>query len=381
MGNNTLTNDEIYRYSRHLLMPEVGVTGQKRLKKASVLIIGTGGLGSPVALYLAAAGVGKIGLVDFDIVDESNLQRQIIHSTSSVGYPKLISAKKRLSELNPFIEIELYDTVLTSANALEIIKDYDVVIDGTDNFPTRYLLNDTCVILNKPLIYGSIFRFEGQLSVFYSSEGPCYRCLFQEPPPHGLVPSCAEGGVFGVLPGVIGTLQATEAIKFIIQQGNLLIGRLLLYDALNLRFREINIRKDPNCPICGDNPTIRQLIDYEAFCNIPTTEELKTEFDIYPEELKNILESKDSQIVLLDVREKHEWEICRLEGAILIPLAELPENLNKFDPTKTYIIYCKIGKRSIEAAYLLQSAGLRVRNLVGGINAWSRKVDCRVPLY
>ncbi len=377
-----LTNDEIYRYSRHLLMPEVGITGQKKLKAASVLIIGTGGLGSPTALYLGAAGVGRIGLIDFDTVDESNLQRQIIHSTSSIGYPKLTSAKARLLDLNPFINIELHETMLSSANALEIINNYQIIIDGTDNFPTRYLLNDACVFLNKPLIYGSIFRFEGQISVFHSSIGPCYRCLFQEPPPHGLVPSCAEGGVFGVLPGVIGAMQATEAIKLIIGQGKPLIGRLMLYDALGLHFREVKVRKDPNCPVCGENPSIRELIDYEAFCGMPTAEhEITTEFDIVPEELKILLENNNEQIILIDVRERHEWEICHLEGANLVPLAEIPEHLNQFDPTKKYVIYCKIGKRSIEAAFLMQSAGLRVRHLRGGINAWSRQVDPRIPLY
>lgn len=377
-----LTNDEIYRYSRHLLMPEVGISGQRKLKASSVLIIGTGGLGSPTALYLGAAGVGRLGLIDFDTVDESNLQRQIIHSTSSIGYPKLTSAKARLHDLNPFINIELHETMLTSSNALDIIKNYDIIIDGTDNFPTRYLLNDACVFLNKPLIYGSIFRFEGQISVFKASIGPCYRCLFQEPPPHGLVPSCAEGGVFGVLPGVIGTMQATEAIKLIIGQGNPLIGRLMLYDALNMSFREVKVRKDPNCPVCGENPTIRELIDYEAFCGIHTAgDELRTEFDILPEELKMLLDKDSKEITLIDVRERHEWEICHLEGASLIPLSEVPEHLNQFDPTKTYIVYCKIGKRSIEAAFLMQSAGLRVRQLMGGINAWSRQVDPKIPLY
>jgi adenylyltransferase/sulfurtransferase len=377
-----LTNEEIRRYSRHLLMPEVGLTGQKKLKAAGVLIIGAGGLGSPAALYLAAAGVGRIGLVDFDVVDESNLQRQILHGTSWVGKPKLASAKARLLDLNPDITVETHETVLTSANALEILKDYDIIIDGTDNFPTRYLVNDACVFLGKPLVYGSIFRFEGQATVFDARVGPCYRCLYPEPPPPGLVPSCAEGGVFGVLPGVIGAIQATEAIKLIIGQGEPLIGRLLLYDALSMRFRELKLRKNPACPVCGENPTIRELIDYEAFCGVPIHEhEVRTEFDITPQELKAMLERDGRGIVLLDVREPHEWEICRLEGAILIPLRELPAHLNRLDPTREYVVYCKTGARSAQAARIMQAAGLRVRNLRGGINAWSREVDPNVPLY
>ncbi len=377
-----LTNEEIRRYSRHLLMPEVGLTGQKKLKAASVLIIGAGGLGSPAALYLAAAGVGRIGLVDFDAVDESNLQRQILHGTSWVGKPKLASAKARLLDLNPDIMVETHETVLTSANALEILKDYDIIIDGTDNFPTRYLVNDACVFLGKPLVYGSIFRFEGQATVFDARVGPCYRCLYPEPPPPGLVPSCAEGGVFGVLPGVIGAIQATEAIKLIIGQGEPLIGRLLLYDALSMRFRELKLRKNPACPVCGENPMIRELIDYEAFCGVPIYEhEVRTEFDIAPQELKAMLERDGRQVVLLDVREPHEWEICRLEGAILIPLRELPERLSQLDPTREYVVYCKTGGRSAQAARIMQAAGLRVRNLRGGINAWSREVDPSVPLY
>ncbi len=377
-----LTNEEIRRYSRHLLMPEVGLTGQKKLKAASVLIIGAGGLGSPAALYLAAAGVGRIGLVDFDVVDESNLQRQILHGTSWVGKPKLASAKARLLDLNPDITVETHETVLTSANALEILKGYDIIIDGTDNFPTRYLVNDACVFLGKPLVYGSIFRFEGQATVFDARVGPCYRCLYPEPPPPGLVPSCAEGGVFGVLPGVIGAIQATEAIKLIIGQGEPLIGRLLLYDALSMRFRELKLRKNPACPVCGENPTIRELIDYEAFCGVPIYEhEVRTEFDITPQELKAMLERDGRQIVLLDVREPHEWEICRLEGALLIPLRELPDRLHQLDPTREYVVYCKTGGRSAQAARIMQAAGLRVHNLRGGINAWSREVDPSVPLY
>jgi adenylyltransferase/sulfurtransferase len=331
---------------------------------------------------LAAAGVGRIGLVDFDVVDESNLQRQILHGTFWVSKPKLASAKARLLDLNPDIMVETHETVLTSANALEILKDYDIIIDGTDNFPTRYLVNDACVFLGKPLVYGSIFRFEGQAAVFDARVGPCYRCLYAEPPPPGLVPSCAEGGVFGVLPGVIGAIQATEAIKLIIGQGKPLIGRLLLYDALSMRFQELKLRKNPACPVCGENPTIRQLIDYEAFCGAPIHEhEVRTEFDITPQELKAMQERNGRGIVLLDVREPHEWEICRLEGAILIPLRELPARLNQMDPTREYVVYCKTGGRSAQAARIMQAAGLRVRNLRGGINAWSREVDPSVPLY
>jgi len=377
-----LTNEEIYRYSRHLLIPEVGLTGQKKLKAASVLIVGAGGLGSPAALYLAAAGVGRIGLVDFDVVDESNLQRQILHSTSWVSKSKLASAKARLLDLNPHITVETYETVLTSANALEILKDYDIIIDGTDNFPTRYLLNDACVFLGKPLIYGSIFRFEGQVTVFEAKVGPCYRCLFPEPPPPGSVPSCAEGGVFGVLPGVIGAIQATEAIKLIIGRGKPLIGRLLIYDALRMCFEEVELNKNPACPVCGENPTIRELIDYEAFCGVSIQgHEVSTEFDITPLDLKAMLERDGQRIVLLDVREPQEWEICHLKGAILIPLQELPARLNQLDPTKEYVVYCKTGNRSAQAARIMQAAGLKVYNLRGGINAWSREVDPSVPLY
>ncbi|MER3399918.1 MAG: molybdenum cofactor biosynthesis protein MoeB [Thermoflexus sp.] len=376
-----LTHEEIRRYSRHLLMPEVGLAGQKKLKAASVLIIGAGGLGSPAALYLAAAGVGRIGLVDFDVVDESNLQRQILHGTSWVGKPKLASAKARLLDLNPDITVETHEVLLNSQNARDILRDYDIIIDGTDNFPTRYLVNDACVFLGKPLIYGSIFRFEGQATVFDARVGPCYRCLYPEPPPPGLVPSCAEGGVFGVLPGVIGAIQATEAIKLIIGQGEPLIGRLLLYDALSMRFRELRLRKNPACPVCGENPTIRELIDYEAFCGVRVIEEHVTEFDITPRELKAMLERDGQQIVLLDVRELHEWEICHLEGAVLIPLRELPEQLHRLDPTREYVVYCKSGARSAQAARILQSAGLRVKHLRGGINAWAREVDPSIPVY
>ena len=377
-----LTNEEIYRYSRHLLIPEVGLSGQKKLKAASVLIIGAGGLGSPAALYLAAAGVGRIGLVDFDVVDESNLQRQILHGTSWVGKPKLASAKARLRDLNPSISVETYETVLTSANALEILKDYDVIIDGTDNFPTRYLVNDACVFLGKPMVYGSIFRFDGQVSVFYAKVGPCYRCIFPEPPPPGSVPSCAEAGVFGVLPGVIGAIQATEAIKLIIGRGKPLIGRLLLYDALSMSFEEVELRKNPACPVCGENPTIRELIDYEAFCGVPILgHEERTEFDITPQELKAMLEKDGRKVVLLDVREPQEWEICHLEGAILIPLQELPSRLNQLDLTLEYVVYCKTGTRSAQAARIMRAAGFRVHNLRGGINAWSREIDPSVPLY
>ncbi|WP_448591512.1 molybdopterin-synthase adenylyltransferase MoeB [Thermoflexus hugenholtzii] len=377
-----LTNEEIRRYSRHLLMPEVGLTGQKKLKAASVLIIGAGGLGSPAALYLAAAGVGRIGLVDFDVVDESNLQRQILHGTSWVGKPKLASAKARLLDLNPDITVETHETVLTSANALEILKDYDIIIDGTDNFPTRYLVNDACVFLGKPLVYGSIFRFEGQATVFDARVGPCYRCLYPEPPPPGLVPSCAEGGVFGVLPGVIGAIQATEAIKLIIGQGEPLIGRLLLYDALSMRFRELKLRKNPACPVCGENPTIRELIDYEAFCGVRVTgEEIGASFSVTPEEFKEMLE-RGERIEIIDVREPVEWEICRIPGAKLIPLSQLTSRLHEIDQTKKVIVYCHTGQRSALAVKLLRDVGItRSYNLAGGIDAYAARIDSSIPRY
>jgi molybdopterin/thiamine biosynthesis adenylyltransferase/rhodanese-related sulfurtransferase len=378
-----LSNQEIIRYSRHLIMPEVGMEGQKKLKAASVLLIGAGGLGSPLAMYLAAAGVGRIGVVDFDVVDSSNLQRQIAYSTSDVGKPKLDAAKERINGINPYVEVKTYETHLTSENALDILKDYDVIIDGTDNFPTRYLVNDACVLLGKPNVYGSIFRFEGQASVFYAKEGPCYRCLYPEPPPPGLVPSCAEGGVLGVLPGIVGTIQATEAIKLIIGQGDPLIGRLLLFDALTMKFRELKLRKNPACPVCGSNPTINELIDYEAFCGVeplPRDGESLKQWEITPEELRAKLDKKDD-VFILDVREPHEFEICNLDG-YLIPLRDLPSRINELDSSKEIVAYCHTGVRSERAVEFLKTAGFKkVKNLVGGIEAWSLRIDPTVPRY
>src|SRR5512134_429859 len=356
-----LSHEEIWRYSRHLIMPEVGMDGQRKLKEASVLCVGAGGLGSPLTLYLAAAGVGHIGLVEFDVVDESNLQRQIIHGTSVVGKSKLESAKKRMLDLNPFIEITGYEEPLTSANAMDIVPHYDIVADGTDNFQTRYLTNDACVLLGKPNVYGSIFRFEGQASVFYAKEGPCYRCLFPEPPPPGLVPSCAEGGVLGVLPGTIGAIQATEAIKLILGTGQPLIGRLLLYDATTMTFDEVRLRKNPACPICGDHPTITELIDYEQFCGMPAHDhsEFATEAvgvpSITPVELKRRLDSGDD-LFILDVREPHEWEISNLEslGAVLIPKGQILEHLGELDTAREMVVQCKTGGRSADVIWELQ---------------------------
>jgi adenylyltransferase/sulfurtransferase len=375
-----LSHPEILRYSRHLLLPEVGPQGQRRLKAARVLLVGAGGLGSPAGLYLAAAGVGTIGLVDFDVVDETNLQRQIVHGTSTVGTPKLASATARLKDLNPHVHIEGFETRFTSENALEIARDFDMVVDGTDNFPTRYLVNDTCVLLGKPNVYGSIFRFEGQASVFYAKEGPCYRCLYQEPPPPGMVPSCAEGGVFGVLPGIIGSVQALEAIKLIIGAGENLIGRLLLFDALRLKFRELKLQKDPRCPICGTNRTIHELIDYEAFCGVgvPTTQE---GLEITAKELASEM-SQNPNLVLIDVREPHEWEICNIEGAQLIPLGELPSRLNQIDGHKDIVLHCHHGVRSMRGLEVLKAAGFsRVRSLMGGIDAWAVNNDPEMPRY
>jgi len=379
----TLGKEEIARYSRHLIMPEVGMEGQKRLKAASVLLIGTGGLGAPLGLYLAAAGVGRIGLVDFDVVDASNLQRQVIHGTKDVGRKKLDSARDRIRDVNPNVVIEGHEVMFTSENALEIAKNYDIVIDGTDNFPTRYLVNDVCVLLKKPNVYGSIFRFEGQASVFWAEKGPCYRCLYPEPPPPGLVPSCAEGGVLGVLPGVVGTIQATEAIKLILGQGEPLIGRLLLYDALAMRVRELKLRKDPNCPICGEHPTIRELIDYVEFCGVAPhpEQELAADLTIEPEELQQKLARRD-RFVLIDVRNPEEWEICRIEGAKLIPLADLPSRVSELDSAEELILYCKMGGRSAQAVEFLRGAGFRkVKNLSGGILAWADEIDSAMPVY
>ena len=380
-----LSNEEIRRYSRHLIMPEVALAGQKKLKTASVLLVGAGGLGSPLALYLAA-GIGRIGLVDYDVVDATNLQRQVIHGTKAIGRSKLESAKERMLDLNPFIQVDTYETVLTSENALDILRDYDVIVDGTDNFPTRYLVNDACVLLGKPNVYGSIFRFEGQVSVFYAKEGPCYRCLFPTPPPPGLVPSCAEGGVLGILPGTIGTLQATETIKLILGIGEPLIGRLLLYDALQMRFEEVKLRKNPKCPVCGENPTVTQLIDYEAFCGMPAHDRedgsgLALEWEITPRELKERLE-RGERIVIVDVREPHEWDIAHIEGARLIPLGELAARVHELDSADQIVLHCKTGARSARALEFLRGIGFRkLKNLKGGINAWAREVAPRLPTY
>jgi adenylyltransferase/sulfurtransferase len=382
-----LTSDEIKRYSRHLIMPEVGVDGQKKLKAGSVLCIGAGGLGSPAAMYLAAAGVGRIGIVDFDVVDFSNLQRQLLHGTSSVGRSKLESAKDRLRDLNPHVEIDTYETTVSSDNALDLFKPYDVILDGTDNFPTRYLVNDACVLSGKPNAYGSIFRFEGQASVFGTKEGPCYRCLYPEPPPPGLVPSCAEGGVLGVLPGIIGVIQATEAIKLILGIGEPLIGRFLIYDALKMRFRELKLRKDPDCPVCGTHPTVTKLIDYEQFCGIRPEPAAQVpgagvnQFETTSVELKKRLDAGD-EVFILDVREPNEYQICRVPGAVLIPLGELPRRYAELPADKDIVALCKMGGRSAKATEFLQSVGFkRVKNLRGGILDWIDKVDPSQPKY
>jgi sulfur-carrier protein adenylyltransferase/sulfurtransferase len=376
-----LSHAEVLRYSRHLLLPEVGISGQRKLKAARVLTIGAGGLGSPLSLYLAAAGVGTIGIVDFDSVDLTNLQRQIVHGTSTLGRPKLESAEARLTDLNPNVRIEKHETRLSSQNAMEILREYDIVVDGTDNFPTRYLVNDACVLLGKPNVYGSIFRFEGQASVFYAKQGPCYRCLYSEPPPPGLVPSCAEGGVLGVLPGIIGSIQALETIKWIIGAGDSLIGRLVLFDALKLRFRELQLRKDPACPICGDTPSIHELIDYEAFCGIGA-EPSYAGPEITAEELRRELDEKGSGLVLIDVREPHEWEIAHIEGAQLIPLGQLPERVGELDGHAEIVTHCHHGARSMKALGILQGAGFnRVRSLAGGIDAWADRVEVGMPRY
>jgi sulfur-carrier protein adenylyltransferase/sulfurtransferase len=376
-----LSHAEVLRYSRHLLLPEVGISGQRKLKAARVLTIGAGGLGSPLSLYLAAAGVGTIGIVDFDAVDLTNLQRQIVHGTSTLGRPKLESAEARLTDLNPNVRIEKHETRLTAENALEILGAYDIIVDGTDNFPTRYLVNDACVLLGKPNIYGSIFRFEGQASVFYAKEGPCYRCLYSEPPPPGLVPSCAEGGVLGVLPGIIGSIQALETIKWIIGAGDSLVGRLVLFDALKLRFRELQLRKDPSCPICGDHPSIHELIDYEAFCGIGA-EPSYVGPEISAEELRRELNEKGSGLVLIDVREPHEWEIAHIEGAQLIPLGQLPERLGELDGHAEIVTHCHHGARSMKALGILKGAGFnKVRSLAGGIDVWADRIEVGMPRY
>lgn len=380
-----LSQEEILRYSRHLIMPEVGMEGQEKLKNASVLCVGTGGLGAPLTMYLAAAGVGRMGLVDFDTVDVTNLQRQIIHGTSDIGRKKLDSAIDTLKEINPYLVIDRYDVALSSENALDILKPYDIVIDGTDNFPTRYLVNDACILLGKVNVYGSIFRFEGQATVFGYPGGPCYRCLYPEPPPPGLVPSCAEGGVLGILPGVIGVIQATEAVKLIIGKGEPLVGRLLLYDALGMKFRELKLRRNPECPICGDHRTIHQLIDYHQFCGIPAQPTApepgvsETEIDVLA--LKARLD-RGENFVLVDVREPHEFQIGRIPTSRLIPLGELPKRLNELNVGDDIVVHCKSGMRSAKAMELLKQSGFkRVKNLKGGILAWSDKVDPSVPKY
>lgn len=385
----TLSHDEVRRFSRHLIMPEVGLAGQKKLKQASVLLIGTGGLGSPTALYLTAAGIGRLGLVDYDVVDETNLQRQVIHYTSDVGRSKLDSAAGKLADINPYIVIEKHNTPLTSENALELLANYDVIIDGTDNFPTRYLVNDACVLLGKPNVYGSIFRFDGQLSVFYAKEGPCYRCLFPEPPPPGLVPSCAEGGVLGILPGTIGTMQATEAIKLILGIGQPMIGRMLLYDALNMTFDTIKIRKNPKCPICGENRTIHELIDYEAFCGTPAHDrsdykEKNAAHNVRGLTVHDLKARIDggADFVLIDVREPHEREISTIPGALHIPKGQVVERAAEIPKDKEVIVHCKTGIRSRDSIIMLQELGYtNLVNLVGGVNAWAREIDPSQPTY
>ena len=380
-----LSNEEVARYSRHLIMPEVGMDGQLKLKAASVLCIGAGGLGSPVAMYLAAAGVGRLGIVDFDVVDYSNLQRQVIHGTPDVGRPKLESARDTLNAINPQVHIELHEVALSSANALDVLRGYDVIVDGTDNFPTRYLVNDACVILGIPNAYGSIFRFEGQASVFAAKDGPCYRCLYPEPPPPGLVPSCAEGGVLGILPGVVGTIQATEAVKLIMGVGEPLVGRFLVYDALRMRFRELKLRKDPDCPVCGDHPTVTELIDYEQFCGItpaaPAPEAAAAGDDATVEQLKARIDSADG-VFVLDVREPQEYQICSIPGSTLIPLGDLPSRLHELAGRGEMIVHCKSGARSAKAVKLLREAGFaQARNLKGGILRWIDAVDPSLPKY
>lgn len=383
-----LTQDQIGRYSRHLLLPEVGIKGQEKICSAKVLCIGTGGLGSPLALYLAAAGVGKLGLVDFDVVDSSNLQRQIIHGESTIGKLKVDSAKDRLADMNSSVEVVTYNTRLTSENALDIFKDWDIIVDGTDNFPTRYLANDASVLLKKPYIYGSILRFEGQASVFYAEEGPCYRCLFPEPPPPGLVPSCAEGGVLGILPGIVGLFQANEVIKLILGKGETLVGRLLLFDALEMKFREVKLRKDKNCPICGENPTIKELIDYEQFCGVlPESEPDPADaaLEIGVEEVKAFIDKKRN-FKLVDVREVSEYDICNIEGSILIPLGDIEERkmekLNGLKQSEEIVLHCKGGVRSLKALKAMEEMGFtNLKSMRGGINEWSEKIDSSVPMY
>jgi len=380
-----LTTDELSRYSRHLILPEVGEEGQRKLKAARVLCVGTGGLGSPLALYLAAAGIGTLGLVDFDVVDASNLQRQIIHSTADIGRKKLDSAEEKLKALNPSLKVVKYDTLLSSANALDILKDFDVIADGTDNFPTRYLVNDACVLLSKPNAYVSIFRFEGQASVFGAKDGPCYRCLYPEPPPPGLVPSCAEGGVLGILPGLVGVIQATETIKLILGIGEPLIGRLLLVDALNMRFRQLKLRKNPECPACGDHPTVTKLIDYQQFCGIEPESEKRSLVkngipQVSPKDLKKRIDAGED-LFILDVREPFEYQIANI-GGVLIPQNDIAQRIGELDRNREIVVHCKAGGRSQKIAeYLKQSGFPKVENLAGGILAWSDEVDPKIPKY
>ena len=380
-----LSHEEILRYSRHLLVPEVGLEGQRKLKAASVLIIGTGGLGSPVALYLAAAGIGRIGLVDYDVVDRTNLQRQVIHGTSTVGKLKVESARERLIDLNPDIRVDAYNQVFTSENAMGIAEPYDLIVDGSDNFPTRYLTNDLCVLTGKPNVYGSVYRFEGQVSVFDARKGPCYRCLFPDPPPPGLVPSCAESGVLGILPGTIGTLQATEALKLILGTGEPLIGKLLLYNAQDTSFDYVKLRKNPACKVCGEHPTVTELIDYEAFCGVPGREvetgAAGVEWDITPLELEAKLKSGVT-ISMVDVREPHELEISHIDGTRNIPLGQLAMRSNELDPQEEIVLICKAGVRSTRALHILLGAGFRkLHNLKGGLNAWVKEIDPSQPIY
>jgi sulfur-carrier protein adenylyltransferase/sulfurtransferase len=378
-----LNNDEIRRYSRHLILPEVGLAGQKKIKAASVLCIGAGGLGSPIAMYLAAAGIGKIGIVDFDTVDYSNLQRQILHTDADVGRSKAESAKETINALNPNVEVVIHNTRISSENALDLIRPYDIVVDGTDNFPTRYLTNDACVLLKKPNVYGSIFRFEGQASVFAPHlGGPCYRCLYPEPPPPGMVPSCAEGGVLGVLPGIIGCIQATEILKLAIGKGTSLVGRLQLFNALDMKFRELKLRRDPACPVCGDHPTIKELIDYEVFCGIEPPKEDENANEVTVQDMKKALDDPKLGIKVIDVREQFEYEIAKIEGVPLLPMSQLQQRFTELDPNTQYYLLCKVGARSHSAAEFLREQGFKyVKNVTGGTNAWAEEVDRSFPRY
>jgi adenylyltransferase/sulfurtransferase len=378
-----LNNDEIRRYSRHLILPEVGLAGQKKIKAASVLCIGAGGLGSPIAMYLAAAGIGKIGIVDFDTVDYSNLQRQILHTDADVGRSKAESAKETINALNPNVEVVIHNTRISSENALDLIRPYDIVVDGTDNFPTRYLTNDACVLLKKPNVYGSIFRFEGQASVFAPHlGGPCYRCLYPEPPPPGMVPSCAEGGVLGVLPGIIGCIQATEILKLAIGKGTSLVGRLQLFNALDMKFRELKLRRDPACPVCGDHPTIKELIDYEVFCGIEPVKEDENATQVTVQDMKKALDDPKLGIKIIDVREQFEYEIGHIEGVPLLPMSQLQQRFTELDPNTQYYLLCKVGARSDSAAEFLRERGFKyVKNVKGGTNAWAEEIDRSFPRY